>query len=482
MSQSNLAIINAFSNMSTTFSNRNVIQTNSSSSFTQTLSDAKESSGMNRSSALDAKKSEHVDRQKAKDSSVKNDSISTSAHNENNEKDSTKVKELEDANSNNDKMKEEVSKKSSIASKENENLSISDVVNVGEQVEEVVNESKMDATLNTQILALVSQVLQMPIETIQEQLNDLGLQASDLLTEEGFSQFISSTLGQGSMEHLLGNSNIDIKEITHLFQDLCQLKDQDQPYLQEPVSLLEPTTINEVAPVVLPIPEEVGEANVPTPLEGFLQEISPDSLNPRHDKSNQSQLQNDEFEGEMTQLAVDSSSQSEPIGLTVPIHNFTTTTFTQTYNTEFGTATQMVTTRQAVDGRAFIEQVDFKVLAQTKELNIALSPKELGHMNIKIIENNGVMLAEIKVENDKAKTFILNEIQTLKDSLNEQGLNVADVKVDIHQEDRHEQMEQGRQKSSKRIQEIISKQLMQEEVNEDEVLSVSNESEVDYMV
>ena len=105
-------------------------------------------------------------------------------------------------------------------------------------------------------------------------------------------------------------------------------------------------------------------------------------------------------------------------------------------------------------------------------------------MNIKIVENNGAMVAEIKVDNEKAKEFILNNIHELKDNLEEQGLNVADVKVDIKQDNRQSQMEQERQKSSKRIQEIISKHLNDatlEEVEDNET-PILSDSEVDYMV
>ena len=171
------------------------------------------------------------------------------------------------------------------------------------------------------------------------------------------------------------------------------------------------------------------------------------------------------------------------LGITVPIHHFTTTTFTQTFETEAGLVTQ-TTTKQVVNGKAFIEQVDFKVLSQTKEITVSLSPKELGNMNIKIVEHNGAMVAEIKVENEKAKEFILNEINELKESLEEQGLNVTDVKVDIRQDNHQAQMEQERQKSSKRIQEIISKHLNEEELEDEEIKEnqILSDSEIDYMV
>ena len=101
-------------------------------------------------------------------------------------------------------------------------------------------------------------------------------------------------------------------------------------------------------------------------------------------------------------------------------------------------------------------------------------------MNIKIVEDHGTMVAEIKVDNQKAKDFILNEIGELKNSLEDQGLNVADVKVDIRQDNHEAQMQQERQKSSKRIQEILAS--FDEDEEEMTEPLISSESEVDYMV
>ena len=68
----------------------------------------------------------------------------------------------------------------------------------------------------------------------------------------------------------------------------------------------------------------------------------------------------------------------------------------------------------------------------------------------------------------------------MRNSLEEQGLNVADVKVDIRQDNHQTQMQQERQKSSKRIQEILAS--FEEE--EEEIIEplISSDSEVDYMV
>ena len=93
---------------------------------------------------------------------------------------------------------------------------------------------------------------------------------------------------------------------------------------------------------------------------------------------------------------------------------------------------------------------------------------------LKDLEDSGLFI------NEKAKDFILNEINELKSSLEDQGLNVADVKVDIRQDNHETQMQQERQKSSKRIQEILAS--FDEEEEEMVEPLISSDSEVDYMV
>ena len=103
-------------------------------------------------------------------------------------------------------------------------------------------------------------------------------------------------------------------------------------------------------------------------------------------------------------------------------------------------------------------------------------------MSIKLIEENSNIVAQIKVDNEKAKAFLINEMNSLKTALEERGLTVTDVRVDIKQDTHQSQMEQEKQKSSKRIQEIITKHMEAFEEEEEIRPEKISDSEVDYMV
>lgn len=318
-----------------------------------------------------------------------------------------------------------------------------------EDVKEVVND---------QILVLMSEILEIPIEEIEMQLNEMSLQPADLLTEEGFGEWASQILVGEERNALLLNEEIDMTQVRSLFETLEGFKEDLGEETIELLSLLEPT--EEVVAMPHLVESTVSKEN-------------------RYQDIDETILEED-----LTQLTGTETLSNSDLGLTVPIQNFTTTTTTYQYETDSGIMTQTVTTKVTPNGQTFIEQVDFKALGQTKELNVSLSPRELGQMNIKIVEHHGVIVAEIKVDNEKAKEFISNEIEGLKHNLEEQGINVTEVKVDIRQNNRESQMQQERQKSSRRIAQILTHQLTEvSEIEEDfENRPILSDSEVDYIV
>ena len=334
--------------------------------------------------------------------------------------------------------------------------------------------------IEEQILILVGQSLNVSIDEIKETLNRLGLEIKDLMSQEGFSHFIGEICGQGSVAELLMNTN-NLKSITALFEKLSTFKDQIQIVSSQ--NTMQHALMTSLQEQGLTERSIENKSNSISMLQAS--ETDQSTLN---EEITISTIKTIEHYGEDTETSdqdlsflQEQEKQTEEIGINVPVQHFTTTTFTQRFEAEVGTVTQMTTTKSIEHGEVLIKQVDFKVLAQTRELNVQLSPKELGDLNIRITENNGVLVAEIKVDNDKAKEFILNELHLLKENLQEQGLNVSDVKVDIRQDHHQSQMEQERQKSSKRIQEIISKHFAEVE-EEKEVAPMIGESEIDYMV
>lgn len=341
------------------------------------------------------------------------------------------------------------------------------------------NDESKSTEIEDQILTLVSQALNISIDEVKETLTQLGLEAKDLMDQEGFSTFIGEICGQGDVAELLMNTG-DLKNITTLFESLSTLNQYAQVTNRQ-------NTVQQEGVMEFSSEKKTKIENQPYSISTIqVEEMDQSRLDEEMTvsgiRTTDRYGENPETSDQSLNFLQGQEQQTEETGTNVQVHNFTTTAFIQSFEMDAGTVTQMTTTKSSLSGEVFIEQIDFKVLGQTKELNVQLSPKELGDLNIKIVENNGALVAEIKVDNDKAKEFILNEIHLLKENLEEQGLNVADVRVDIRQDNHQSHMEQERQKSSKRIQDIISKHFAESEEEKEEVTPIVGESEIDYMV
>ena len=128
-----------------------------------------------------------------------------------------------------------------------------------------------------------------------------------------------------------------------------------------------------------------------------------------------------------------------------------------------------------------VERMELTRLDQTNELTMELHPKSLGKLSIKIAETQGIVTAQIKVDNEKAKEMLLQEIAVLQEKLEAQGVKIEGLQVDVREQTHQSVHTQEKQKASKRIEEILNKQLddlkLEEEVAATQEATLINDSE-----
>ena len=352
--------------------------------------------------------------------------------------------------------------------------------------EDELENSKDKGEIDEKILSLLSQVLNVTTDQLKELLNQMGYAPSDLLKQEMFGKFVSEVYTQIKGENLLMVED-GVKDISQLFDQLqvmcSKTKIEGTPLdlqkqmdvktnIEKPIekteqSLLTTKSLNEV--------EEGNDIEVTqkTQVQSIVQNMNTKTV---------TQLQTPEEQSNVLNNSVLNEPGKVDLGIVVPIQNFSSTVYSQLWQPEgTGTSQQVAQTPQLIE-TDIIDQIDFKTLGMTKEIHLQLSPKELGELSIKLIEENSNIVAQIKVDNEKAKAFLINEMNSLKTALEERGLTVTDVKVDIKQDTHQSQMEQEKQKSSKRIQEIIAKHMEAFEEEEEIRPEKISDSEVDYMV
>ena len=352
--------------------------------------------------------------------------------------------------------------------------------------EDELENSKDKGEIDEKILSLLSQVLNVTTDQLKELLNQMGYAPSDLLKQEMFGKFVSEVYTQIKGENLLMVED-GVKDISQLFDQLqvmcSKTKIEGTPLdlqkqmdvktnIEKPIekteqSLLTTKSLNEV--------EEGNDIEVTqkTQVQSVVQNMNTKTV---------TQLQTPEEQSNVLNNSVLNETGKVDLGIVVPIQNFSSTVYSQLWQPEgTGTSQQVAQTPQLIE-TDIIDQIDFKTLGMTKEIHLQLSPKELGELSIKLIEENSNIVAQIKVDNEKAKAFLINEMNSLKTALEERGLTVTDVRVDIKQDTHQSQMEQEKQKSSKRIQEIIAKHMEAFEEEEEIRPEKISDSEVDYMV
>ena len=107
-------------------------------------------------------------------------------------------------------------------------------------------------------------------------------------------------------------------------------------------------------------------------------------------------------------------------------------------------------------------------------LLVKLQPEQLGNVELKLNIHKGIVLAEIKVENEIVKAAIESNLDDLKQSLSNKGYSVdqINVNVDSGKKDRQEAFEFNQQERRNK----------QNQKNEDKMTLEAIESSTKYIV
>jgi len=89
-----------------------------------------------------------------------------------------------------------------------------------------------------------------------------------------------------------------------------------------------------------------------------------------------------------------------------------------------------------------VEQAKVFVDENRSEMVMQLRPESLGKLTLKIVTENGIVAAKFVAESQQVKQILESNMQTLKDSLEKQGMSIQNVSVSVGQE--------GSQNSSQR--------------------------------
>ncbi|MBN1037811.1 flagellar hook-length control protein FliK [Clostridium botulinum] len=97
--------------------------------------------------------------------------------------------------------------------------------------------------------------------------------------------------------------------------------------------------------------------------------------------------------------------------------------------------TESVTINKATMGDDLIKNVKLMITNSMKELTVKINPKDLGQVTISLIQENGIMKANIKANSKETFELLSQNLVEMKKAIGEQNIKVADVNVELYQED-----------------------------------------------
>ena len=268
-----------------------------------------------------------------------------------------------------------------------------------------------------QIVTVIAQVLQVPVEQVQDILNHAGIDVSQLA--QSFLQDGTENVAQ------IAEISKDILQAFHgitdaaafitddsLGQKLSELTGEIKQALDSYVKLDVPQTDAELQQEMTASSEPQVQVSVEDQGEGGA--------------SSEDQLR----QGTLSRPA----DRKEVSRETIAANNLNT--FTERMEAAFEDRTVLMQGDTKVSMRDITEQVlgqvKVRVTSETTNLEIQLHPASLGRVNVQVsAAAQGITTATLFVENEMAKQALESQMLTLKQNFQEQGLKVDAVEVTV---------------------------------------------------
>lgn len=158
----------------------------------------------------------------------------------------------------------------------------------------------------------------------------------------------------------------------------------------------------------------------------------------------------------------------------------------QVVQNQSGDVVRGLTINKATFANDFIKDVKFMSTNAMKELTVKVNPGNIGEITIKLIQEDGIMKANLKANSKEATALLSQNLAEIKKQLTEQNIKIADVNIELYQDDttffseqgfgRQLSEEQGRSGSSK-SNTISNVTTSEEEFDDSNIAAINNNIE-----
>jgi len=117
---------------------------------------------------------------------------------------------------------------------------------------------------------------------------------------------------------------------------------------------------------------------------------------------------------------------------------FNSSNVEKTLSETFRTSAQNIKTGNEIV-RQVVENAKVILDGDKSEMVLNLKPESLGKLSLKVVTENGIVIAKFVAENDQVKQILEANMHLLKENLESQGLNVQSFSVSVRQDSGSEQ-------------------------------------------
>ena len=282
---------------------------------------------------------------------------------------------------------------------------------------DVIEEPKMDEEiieLASQMVQITAQVLNVEPEVVENALETLGLDDTALLDSANIPQIVvEATDAQDNLAIMTDEQLFnDVKEISSKadeFVNTLETKfdipsDEVKEVIKEVANntVTEPTVEEKKADVIQSLTNEV----TATESKEQAPEIKIDRKDASHTDNNDANSQMNWTQSVVDNIkaaAAENAVENEPV-----------------YSADMERIYEQVT-----------ENLKLNMSEDVTEMEMSLHPASLGNVRIQIASRDGVVTANFTTQNEQVKAVLEAQIVELKESMNEQGIKVEAIEVNV---------------------------------------------------
>ncbi|MBP3542937.1 MAG: flagellar hook-length control protein FliK, partial [Lachnospiraceae bacterium] len=294
--------------------------------------------------------------------------------------------------------------------------------------------AKVLGILMADIRELLMQTFEVSEDELSNMMAELQITDMDLLNPDVINQLAAKLTGAEDMMELLFNPEFaDV--LKELNQEIAGMKQEAFDTLgvaeKEAVKLLEQLVQTEPEAADETVVKENREASEYEQVtDGQTQETQTQQVTAEHTTAQESSAKDSESGRDFSQNMAQSQTAANPI---------------------------MANVEQAIEAvlpevdaesviRQLVERAHVAVREDVSSFEMQLNPEHLGRINLSVVAKDGMVTAQIAAENAAVKEVLESQIVTLKESLNNQGIQVEAVEVTIasHEFERNLDEQQSR--------------------------------------